>query len=363
MKNIAIFLGHPAHFHLFKNVAKNLIQTGFHVSFVMKKKDILEKLLQDDNLTYYVIREGRSNTILGLIKSVIQMEIGMARFIRKNHIELLIGSTLSFATRVFTKSKVVVTGEDDASLVPIFARMVFPFVNEILSPISCNNERWNKKTIKYNSYQKLAYLHPNNFTPNINIVKKYFSPEKPYFLLRFAKLNAYHDLGIHGISTEIAKNLINILKKHGSVYITSERELEPQFEQYRLNINLLDIHHIMAFSTLYIGDSQSMSVEAAMLGVPSVRFNDFAGKIGVLEELEHKYHLTFGIKSSEPEKLYQKVEELLNMNGLYNEFQVRRQRMLADKIDCAEFLTWFIGNYPDSKKIMKENPDYQYKFK
>ncbi|MDR3327884.1 MAG: DUF354 domain-containing protein [Prevotellaceae bacterium] len=363
MKNIAIFLGHPAHFHLFKNVAKNLTQTGLHVSFVIKKKDILEKLLQDDNLTCSVIREGRSNTLFGLIKSVVQMEIGMARFIRKNNIELLIGSTLSFATRVFTKSKVVLTGEDDANLVPIFARMVFPFVNEILSPISCNNGRWNKKTIKYNSYQKLAYLHPNNFTPDISVVKKYFSTEKPYFLLRFAKLNAHHDLGIHGISTETAKNMINILQKYGSIYITSERELEPQFEQYRLNINLLDIHHIMAFATLHIGDSQSMSVEAAMLGVPSVRFSDFAGKIGVLEELEHKYHLTFGIKSSDPEKLYQKIEELLNMSELYNEFQVRRQRMLAEKIDYAAFLTWFIENYPDSKKTMKENPDYQYNFK
>ena len=42
-----------------------------------------------------------------------------------------------------------------------------------------------------------------------------------------------------------------------------------------------------------------MAVEAAMLGTPSLRFNDFAGKIGVLEELEHKYELTFAIPPSE----------------------------------------------------------------
>jgi len=37
--------------------------------------------------------------------------------------------------------------------------------------------------------------------------------------------------------------------------------------------------------------------------------------------------------------------------------------MLADKIDVTAFFVWFIENYPDSAKIMKENPDYQYKFK
>lgn len=29
-------------------------------------------------------------------------------------------------------------------------------------------------------------------------------------------------------------------------------------------------------------------------------------------------------------------------------FQSRREKMLAEKIDCAKFLTWFIENYPQS---------------
>jgi len=363
MKNIAIFLGHPAHFHLFKNVAKNLTARGKNVFFVIKEKDILEKLLQDEGLTYTKIREGRANNKLGLIRSVLQMECGMVKFIRKNKIDILIGSTLTFAARVFTSAKVFSVGEDDVALMPVMAYLVCPFANEIFAPEVCDNGRWNKKSTKYNSYQKLAYLHPNYFTPDRNIVKRYFPDEKPYFLLRFAKLNAHHDDGIGGINTEIAEKLIKILEPHGSIYITSERALEPQFEKYRLNINLLDIHHIMAFASIYIGDSQSMAVEAAMLGVPSIRFNDFAGRIGVLEELEYTYRLTFGIESSEPEKLYQTVENLLKEPNFREEFQARRQKMLSEKIDTTAFFTWFIENYPESKRIMKENPDYQYNFK
>lgn len=182
-----------------------------------------------------------------------------------------------------------------------------------------------------------------------------------FTVLRFASLNAHHDSGIKGINTEIAQRLVDILKPHGRIYITSERPLKPQFEQYRIRINPLDMHHVMAFASLYIGDSQTMAAEAGVLGVPFARFNDFVGakKIGVMEELEHVYGLTYGISSHEPEQLYSKIEELLAMPNLREEFQTRRQKMLADKIDVTAFFTWFIENYPESVKEAK-NADSEF---
>lgn len=100
-----------------------------------------------------------------------------------------------------------------------------------------------------------------------------------------------------------------------------------------------------------------------MLGVPSIRFSDIAGMISVLEELEKVYGLTFGIPTSAPERLFEKINELLSLSDLNREFENRRQRMLEDKIDITAFMVWFIENYPESVKIMKENPDYQNKFK
>jgi hypothetical protein len=37
--------------------------------------------------------------------------------------------------------------------------------------------------------------------------------------------------------------------------------------------------------------------------------------------------------------------------------------MLKEKIDVTAFLVWFIENYPESVRIMREDPDYQEKFK
>ena len=157
--------------------------------------------------------------------------------------------------------------------------------------------------------------------------------------------------------------------EHGTIYITSERPLEPQFEKYRIRINPLDMHHVMAFASLYIGDSQTMAAEAGVLGVPFVRFNDFVGRIGYLRELEDVYQLGYGIKASSAgsvDALCARVQELVALPAKERKttFDARRQRMLSEKIDCAKFLTWFIDNYPNSvDETKKGGVDFWSRFK
>lgn len=334
-------LGHPAHFHLFKNTIADLQRDGHQTFILIRKKDILEDLLKASGLPYVnILPSGK--------KSAITLLLRLWRvfwFTFTHRVNVLVGSTPEVAQVAWLlRRRSVVMAEDDASIVPQFIKAVKPFADNYLSPVSCNNGPLENKTTHYEGFHKLAYLHPNRFTPDPTVVDRYFPHNEPYFLLRFAQLNAYHDVSAHahGINGEIARKLMDMLIPYGKIYITSERPLEPELEQYRLNINPLDIHHIMAYATLYIGDSQSMAVEAAMLGTPSIRFNDFAGRIGVLEELENKYQLTYGIPTSKPEKLYKTIDQLLNTPHLREEFKQRRERMLADKIDVATFFTQFI---------------------
>ena len=171
--------------------------------------------------------------------------------------------------------------------------------------------------------------------------------------------------------------MIDILSPHGQIYITSERELEPQFEPYRIRINPLDMHHVMAYASLYLGDSQTMAAEAGVLGVPFVRFNDFVGRIGYLQELEDTYQLGYGvhatplttdstirrvdgsIQPSGTQALYDAVEQLVAMHADERKtlFTARREKMLSEKIDYAKFLTWFIENYPMSQEQTKTHQD------
>ena len=119
----------------------------------------------------------------------------------------------------------------------------------------------------------------------------------------------------------------------------------------------------MFFSNLFIGDSQSMIVEATMLGTPSVRFNSFVGKISVLNELEDKYNLTIGINNNNTQLLLETVKKLINIDSVKAIYQKRREKMLSEKIDVTAFTVWFIESYPESVKILKDNPEYQERFK
>lgn len=351
--NILIQMVHPAHYYYYRDTIANLKRDGHNVFVAITTKDMLESLVRDAGLEYVNIQPvSHKKSKIGFMWDMMLREWRMIKLCLKHHIDLLTGSTVEVSTVGWLLRKHEINiGEDDASVVGKYINTIAPFVQTRLTPVSCNNGKIEPKSVHYPGFLKLAYLHPHMFTADKGVLKKYgIDTTKPYFLLRFSGLNAFHDTGVKGISTEVAERIVSLLEPHGKIYITSERELEPQFEQYRLKINPLDIHHILAFASIYVGDSQSMANEAAMLGTPSLRFNDFVGekKIGVMEALEKKYGLTYGISSCEPQKLFDKVEELLAMSNLREEFLERKEKMLSESIDVTSFLTWFIEHYPTS---------------
>lgn len=364
-KTYLFSLGHPAHFHMFKHTMRVLANDGNKVVVVVRPKDVLEQLCINEGLPFVKVGDrSEKSGKLGKAAEVVRRFKAIAKIVRKEKPCMLIGSdgVMAYLGAWFHIPSFEFF-DDDYGIIKLYAWSFFPFYTDLVCPNVTDPGRWKKKKTGYDGYQKLAYLHPNRFTPDKKVVEQYFPADQPYFLLRFAKLSAHHDGGMGGISTEMAQHIIEKLLPHGQVYITSERPLESQFEPYRLNINPSDMHHILAFAKIYLGDSQSMAVEAAMLGTPSLRINDFAGKISVLEELEHRYELTFAFPPSEPQGIYDQLDELLAMDDIYGTFQRRRDRMLSEKIDVAAFFAWLIKNYPESRKIMRENPDYQWNFK
>lgn len=363
--NVLFYLGHPAQYHFIKNTARELIAHGHRVKLLIKTKDVLEDLLKEDGWEYENIQKVfRKDSKLSILKASLDRTRSVVSIAKRFKADILIGSDSSVAQAGWLLGKPAITTlEDDVEVIANLARLTYPFTSCIMVPTPCRVGKWEKKKVPYEGYMKLAYLHPNRFSPDKSILNKY-GIEGNYILLRLAKLVAHHDSGIKGLNIALVKDIIALAEKNGyKTFISSEVVLDESMEPYRLNIKFTDVHHVLAFASLLVSDSQSMSVEAAMLGTPSLRFSDFAGRISVLEELEHKYGLTYGIPTSDPQQLYNKVNEMLAIPDLKNVFQEHRQKMLDDKIDVTAFFTWFIENYPESREIMKNNPECQYRFK
>ncbi|NQT77495.1 MAG: DUF354 domain-containing protein [Bacteroidetes bacterium] len=359
------YSGHPAQYLFFREIIMQLSARGHDTIILIKTKDVLEELVKNDGFEYKnILPRVRGKSKLSIAFSLLKRNLKILLIVLQQRPDILIGGdpSISQVGWLLRKKRFTLT-EDDYAIIKPLARLTFPFAQTIVTPMVNNVGKWEYKKTGYNGYMKLAYLHPNIFTPDKNILTHYGISGK-YALIRLARLTAHHDFGIKGLNTRLLDQSIAVFKNQGiQVFISSEDTIDDKYKDIKLKIKPADMHHILAHSCIFISDSQSMSVEASLLGVPSIRYSSFVGKISVLEELEHVYGLTFGISEGKEAMLIKKLREILDENELFAKFQKRRKKMLAEKIDVTAFMVWFIENYPKSTRIMKENPDYQYNFK
>ena len=242
-------------------------------------------------------------------------------------------------------------------------RLYAPFSKAILTADYAHSLK-SKKVIKYSGYHELAYLHPNRFSPDKAVLNQLgVSDNEKYVIMRFVSWNASHDIGHKGITYDNKLKAIKEFEKYAKVFISSESELPQELEKYRIKIEPHKIHDALAFANLVWGESSTMSEEAAVLGIPSVYL--FNNSTIYTTHLEHNYKLMYNFSESEldQQKAIEKGVQLLQDGRIKEKWQKKRDLMLKDKIDVTAFLVWFIENYPKSIRIMKENPNYQLKFK
>lgn len=344
---LLFYLGHPAHYLNVSVVIDHLARRGHRILLVAREKDVLFDLIKDLPYPKKLLRRRKSERSYALYLEVIKREAVLLQHSLLWWPDLLIGTDIAI-THIGKLLGIpsLVLNEDDAAAVPLFARYGLKYATHILAPHCCDSRPHEHKKVGYQGFQELAYLHPKYFFPDRNKVKGLYKGRERYFILRFSALNAHHDSGRSGLTRDIAGQVIELLEPHGSVHITSERPLEPEFEPYRIRINPRDIHHALFFAHLYVGDSQTMTAESAVLGTPAIRFNDFVGELSYLEELERTYGLTYGIRTNEPQRLLNTLQRLLDMPDLKSSWQERRRQMLERTIDVAAFFSWFIENYP-----------------
>lgn len=362
---IIFYFGHPAQYLFLRATIQVLLKSRKHkIIILIKTKDVLEDLLKNDGIDYInILSNERRNSKFSIILSLLKRLYLIFPIILKEKPDLLVSTDASLAQlgKLLNINRISIT-EDDYKVVRSLGRLTYPFTQTILCPKICNVGRWESKKIGYEGYMKLGYLHPAVFQKDSAILEKY-SLYRPFVILRLAKLTAHHDFGAEGLTHDLIDQLITLISSKGfDIVISSEAQMDDKYSKFFLRIRPNDMHQILAAAALLVCDSQSMTVEAAILGIPSIRYSSFIGKISVLEELEHVYGLTNGIAPGQQLTLLSKTEEILSSDMLKKEYQTRQQKMLAEKINVTPFLIWFIENYPTSISIMKKNPNYQFVF-
>lgn len=335
--NILFDMGHPAHFHLFKNFIKYLKTEGHVVTIVTRDKDINISLLDNSGFEYSTLTKAKTGT-LGLGYELLMRDYKVWRLHMKHKFQMGFGTSVSIAhLSAITGHKSFVFSEDDDDIVPLYANLTYPFATKILVPHGLRGGLCKKKRVYHNSLHELAYLHPNNFQPSLDVIKKYNLEPYKYVLIRNSALTAHHDDNAQGINQDLWNDIAALLKDYKIVQ-SKENNKSHQIKPW-------DMHHVLAFAKMIISDSQSMTMEAANLGVPSIRYNTFVGRITCMEELENKYELTYGFKPGQESAMIQKVKEFLvqDTRAVWSE---KLNRLLSDKED---FNAWLIKFFEEQR--------------
>lgn len=344
--NILIDIGHPGHVHLLHWVVEELKRHGHTLFYSVRNIPIAKRLMEYYGMTPYIDLGDKKDSLLGKAQTILQQDIQIANFVRKNHIDLGLSSglVLSHVSKI-SHMKSFVFDDDDDIVEPLSVKFEHPMSNVVFTP-DCI-QRKTKHAVYYAGTHELAYLHPNRFKPNPNVLQHAGIQEgERFFIMRFVALKGHHDVGQQGLTLEQKQSLVELLKPHGRVIITSERAIEPEFEPYRLPVPPEEIHSLMAYSFMFLGDSQTMTSEAAVLGIPALKCNTFAGRLSVPNMLEQKYGLCYAYLPTQFDEMYHHIEQLLTRDpeDLKNEWQAKRQRMLNDMIDPTEFFVNYIEN-------------------
>lgn len=355
-------INHPAQAHLFKNLIRQLILNKHQVTVFVKQNTITQTILEDSGIQFTSLGK-KGSSLLQKAPKQIYFVYKLFRYYLRHQFQLGVGVSVSLPLLSrFTNIKTIVLDDDDKKATPLFAFLAHNCTSTLLRPKALLHEGKKNKTIYYPGYHELAYLHPSIFKPDSNVLKEQcLSSNEPFFLIRLVALKAHHDSRVKGISKDQAHAIVSLLKKYGRVIITQESEKSLPTGSEPLKINPAKIHHLMAHTRLVISDGQTMCSEAACLGVPSVRINDFVCRISYLEEQEKKWQLTYGFKPKDFKAALRQIEFILKEDRTI--YKVRSKTMIEHSMNVTSFLVWFIENYPFSTRIMKENPDYQNNFR
>ena len=358
---ILIDIGHPAHVHYFKNFIKIMETKGHEFCIVAKDRDVVFELLNYNEIKFYK----RPNTKKGLIRKLLNVPsadyliLNIARAFKPDILLGFSGTHISHVGRLINKPSVVFDDTEHAKLAHASYK---PFANSILTP-SCFNKNLGVKQIRFNGYMELCYLHPKNYKPDIEIFKILgVKEDEKYVILRFVSWEANHDVGQTGLDYNSKMELVNLFSKQMKVFISSEVPLKDELRKYQIKIPANKMHDALACSSLLFGESGTMTSECAMLGTPAIRISGLPeGTLGTLHDQE-KYGLIYNYEHFNEEAKKKAIEILLNVNAK-EEWKLKRDKMVAEKIDVTAFMVWFMENYPVSANTMKQNPDYQYNFK
>jgi predicted glycosyltransferase len=334
---ILIDILHPAHVHFFRNFHAVMTERGHELCVTARDKDRSVDLLRQYGIPYEQISVQKSGGV-GMVVEMTQRTGALMKIMQRFKPDVMtgiMGPSIALAGKLRRVPSVVFYDTEFAKQTNWF---VYPLSHSVVTP-DCYQGTVRGTQVTYPGYHELAYLHPNRFTPDPAKLAPFgVSADEPYSIVRFVSWQAVHDRNEKGLTGEQKRDLVATLEQHGRVLVSSEGALPPDLARYEVKGPVEDIHHLLAHAQLIVGESATMSSEAAVLGVPAVMIAT-TGR-GYTDDQERRYGHVRHFVEDDYDQAVAAVEDVF-ARGPRELGQEARAKLLTDKIDVTEWMVDF----------------------
>ncbi len=354
---ILVDIGHPAHVHYFKNAVQILSKKGFDFFFVVRERDSTIELIESTGFNYCSRGKG-GRGLFNKLLSIPKIDYKIYKIAKKYRPDIFLSFGSPYMAHVAWLMRKPHIAYDDTEHAKYEHMMYMPFTDIILSP-SCYMGKLARNQILFNAFMEMHYLHPNYFKADESILNTIgVKKDEKYCIVRLISWDANHDVGQHGMTLDDKREIVHTIEKYCKVFISSEEKLPNDLQKYKLNIHPSQLHNVLNFASLYIGEGSTTASECTILGTPAIYVNTL--ETGLTNE-ERDWGLLFQLLKKD--EILNKAIEILSNSESDSFFESKKRTMLSNKIDPTALMVWFLENYPESKRVMIKNPNYQNNFK
>ncbi|AQL44663.1 hypothetical protein BV210_18020 (plasmid) [Halorientalis sp. IM1011] len=350
---VLVTIQHPAHVHFFKHAIAELEANGRDVHVVARDNEVAVDLLDAYDIEHEVLAS-ESDSLAQLAITQATYEFRAVRYARRIDPDVVTGIggvTAAHTAALAGAESVVFTDTEHAKLIN---HLTHPVADRIVTP-DCYTDDLGGKQVSYSGYHELAYLHPDRFTPDPSALADLrVDPEDTFVVLRVSAWDSSHDVGASGFA-DLGEAVDRLEDAGATVLVTSEVPLPDRLERCRTSVPPEDMHHLLSYADLFVGEGATMASESAALGTPAIYVNSLT--MGYIDELDTRYDLLarYPEAGSHDAAIEHAVDILESDDD--GRWSSRRERLLEEKRDTTDVILRALGATVDDVTTDSDRAD------